>query len=76
MSTRKLFLWQTIHPSKIFYSAIWGIIIGIVISLTFNLVIFDNIFWLISALLIFLVRLTSRFLPHADYCVNYWYHNW
>ncbi len=53
MSTRKLFLWQTIHPSKIFYSAIWGIIIGIVISLTFNLVIFDNIFWLISALLIF-----------------------
>lgn len=53
---------QSIHPSWIFYAAIWGIIIGIVGSFIFEIMIFNHWLWLVVAILIliFVLRHPTR----------------
>ena len=43
---------QSIHPSWIFYAAIWGIIIGTIGSFIFEIMIFNHWLWLVVAILI------------------------
>lgn len=61
MQRVKLIFETPIHPSRAFYAAVWGIIVGLVGSLSLNLVVFDHLFWFIAALLIlwFTLRHTS-----------------
>lgn len=59
-----------IHPSRIFYASAWGIIAGIVASLSLKLRIFDNLFWLIMAvsILIFALRHASIVMLMVAFC--------
>jgi len=53
---------QPIHPSWIFYAAIWGIIAGIVGSFIFGIIFFNHLLWLMVAILIliFALRRSTR----------------